>query len=58
MSTIIKTAIRVPDTLKGKFVKWVNRKITHPRDEEGYYGIRVLLHIPIGLLMGIPVIGY
>ena len=28
------------------------------RDEEGDYGIRVLLHIPVGLLMGVPIIGY
>ena len=58
MSTIMKKALSAPDTLKDKFIKCVNRKITHPRDEEGDYGIRVLLHIPIGLLMGIPVIGY
>ena len=58
MSAIIKKAVSEPDTLKNRFVKWVNKTITHPRDDEGDYGIRVLLHIPIGLLMGIPVIGY
>ena len=57
-SAIIKKAVSVPDTLKNRFVKWVNKKITHPRDDDGDYGIRVLLHIPIGLLMGIPIIGY
>jgi hypothetical protein len=58
VSTIMKKAVMVPDTLRNKFVKLVNKLITHPRDDEGDYGIRVLLHIPIGLLMGIPVIGY
>lgn len=58
MSTLVKKAVMVPDTIRDKFVKWANKKITHPRDDEGDYGIRVLLHIPIGLLMGIPVIGY
>ena len=45
-------------TFKHKFVTLANRTITHPRDKDGDYGIRVLLHIPIGLLMGIPVLGY
>ena len=41
---------------------WINRHITHNRDDEGDFGIRVLLHIPIGFLMGltaiIPFLGY
>ena len=58
MSTIVKEVARVPVTIKDKFVEWVNKTITHPRDNDGDYGIRVLTHIPVGLLMGIPVIGY
>jgi len=38
---------------KSKFVKWVNRTITHNRDDEGDFGIRVLLHIPAGIFSAI-----
>jgi hypothetical protein len=58
MSTIIKKAAEVPVSVWDKFAEWVNKIITHPRDKEGDYGIRVLMHVPIGLIMGIPVIGY
>ncbi len=44
--------------MKIKFIEWVNKKIKHPRDEAGDYGIRVVMHVPIGLIMGIPIIGY
>ena len=52
-----KTADAI-SAIKRKFVTWANRTITHPRDKHGDYGIRVLLHIPVGLLMGIPILGY
>jgi len=35
-----------------KFVAWVNRVFTHSRDKEKDFGIRVLIHIPIGFVMG------
>lgn len=34
-------------------IDWVNHHITHPRDDEGDYGIRVVIHIPTGLLIGL-----
>ncbi len=34
-------------------VKFINRLITHNRDDEGDFGIRVLIHIPIGFFMGL-----
>ena len=58
MKQIKTQATKVKDSIKERFAKWANRWITHPRDEVGDYGVRVLLHIPIGLLMGIPIIGY
>lgn len=39
-------------------INWINKTLTHPRDEVGDYGIRVILHIPIGILMSIPVLGW
>ena len=44
--------------VRDRLVTWINRTITHPRDEEGDYGIRVVMHIPIGIIMGIPIIGF
>jgi len=41
-----------------KFVNWINKHITHNRDTAGDYGIRLLIHIPVGLLIGIPIIGW
>lgn len=38
--------------------KLINKLITHSRDDEGDFGIRVLLHIPIGILMSIPIFGW
>ena len=32
--------------------------ITHTRDKIGDFQSRVLLHIPIGILIGIPILGY
>ena len=54
----MKQVIITSKTIKNRLVKWANKTITHPRDKDGDYGIRVLQHIPIGLLMGIPIIGY
>lgn len=36
-----------------RFVGWINKLITHNRDVEGDFGIRVLLHIPIGIFIGL-----
>lgn len=36
-----------------KIVEFINRLITHNRDDEGDFGIRVILHIPAGILMGL-----
>ena len=32
---------------------WVNRHFTHSRDDEGDFGIRALIHIPVGFLIGL-----
>ena len=45
------------ETTKNWFVHWINRHWTHERDEAGDFGFRSLMHIPIGMLMGIPVLG-
>lgn len=34
-------------------VNWINKLITHNRDKAGDFGARVILHIPIGLLIGL-----
>mgnify|MGYP001581961384 CR=1 FL=1 len=34
-------------------ISWINRHITHNRDDEGDYGIRLLTHIPAGILIGL-----
>lgn len=39
-------------------IEWINKRITHNRDNDGDFGIRMLMHIPIGILMGVPVIGW
>ena len=39
-------------------IAFINKLITHPRDDEKDFGIRVLLHIPVGIVMSIPVIGW
>lgn len=46
--------------MQTRFVRWINSIITHSRDYEKPpdFGIRVLIHIPIGLVMGIPVLGW
>jgi len=31
----------------------INKLLTHNRDKEGDFGIRVLLHIPAGIMMGL-----
>jgi len=37
---------------------WINRHITHNRDKDGDFGIRMLLHIPIGIILSIPVFSW
>lgn len=37
--------------------KLINKLWKHTRDKAGDFGFRSLLHIPIGILMGIPIIG-
>ena len=39
-------------------IAFINRLIKHNRDDEGDFGIRVLLHIPVGVVMSIPVLGW
>jgi len=43
-------------------VKFINKVFKHNRDDEGDFGIRAIIHIPIGFLMGvlsiIPFTGY
>ncbi len=38
--------------------KFINKLIRHNRDDEGDFGVRVLLHIPIGIIMSIPIFGW
>jgi Na+/proline symporter len=35
------------------FKDWINKYWTHPRDDEGDFGIRAFTHIWIGLLIGL-----
>lgn len=37
---------------------WIDRIWRHNRDDEGDFGSRAALHIPVGMLMGIPVLGW
>lgn len=39
------------------FTEWANKHITHCRDDEGDYGVRFLLHIPAGILIGVGLLG-
>lgn len=34
-------------------IDWINKHWTHNRDVAGDFGIRALLHIPIGIFMGV-----
>lgn len=36
-----------------RFIAWVNRVITHNRDKEHDFGIRAVMHIPVGFVMGL-----
>ena len=36
-----------------KIIKFINKHFTHNRDLTGDFGIRVLIHIPIGFLIGV-----
>ena len=35
------------------FEDWANRNITHVRDQVGDYGVRVVLHVPVGIFLGL-----
>lgn len=39
-----------------KIVDFINAKIRHVRDKAGDYGIRTVLHIPVGIVMGLSII--
>ena len=39
-------------------IDWINKHLTHNRDEVGDYGIRLVIHIPHGLIMSIPILGW
>ena len=41
-----------------RIIKWVNNNLKHVRDKAGDYGIRVVMHIGIGILMSIPVFSW
>lgn len=36
-----------------KIVSWINRTFTHNRDRQGDFGIRALIHIPIGFIIAV-----
>ena len=36
-----------------KIAEFINKHFTHNRDITGDFGVRVLLHIPIGFLIGV-----
>jgi hypothetical protein len=44
--------------MMSKFIVWINTHWTHNRDSVGDFGIRALIHIPIGIIMSIPVFGW
>jgi hypothetical protein len=37
---------------------WINKHLKHTRDEKGDFGIRVVIHIPVGIVLSIPVYGW
>ena len=41
-----------------KLTRWINKHLTHSRDVEGDFGVRVIVHIPIGVIMSIPILGW
>ena len=44
--------------MRMKLVDWINKNWTHNRDKEGDFGIRALIHMPIGIIMSVPVFGW
>jgi len=40
------------------FVDWINKVWAHNRDTVGDFGIRSLIHIPIGIIMSIPIFSW
>jgi len=41
-----------------RLLRWGDRHIRHPSDKEGNFGSSLIVHIPHGLIMGIPIIGW
>ena len=39
-------------------IDFINKNLTHNRDVVGDYGIRFLIHVPMGILMSVPFIGW
>ena len=37
---------------------WIDKLITHNRDVVGDFGSRAVLHIPVGIVMSIPILGW
>ena len=36
-----------------KLIDWINRHFVHNRDMERDFGVRAIIHIPIGIVMGL-----
>ena len=36
-----------------KIIDWINRHFVHNRDMERDFGVRAIIHIPIGIVMGL-----
>jgi len=34
-------------------VNWINKVLTHNRDKVGDFGIRTVIHIPVGFIIGL-----
>ena len=41
-----------------RLIGFINTHLTHNRDKIGDFGIRVVLHIPVGIVMSIPILGW
>lgn len=39
--------------MKQAIVDWINKVITHNRDQAGDFGIRTVIHIPVGIFIGL-----
>jgi len=36
-----------------KIINFINKHLTHNRDKDGDFGIRVVIHVPVGIVIGI-----